>query len=89
MLTNLAACICAPVSTTPEPELQQTCADLNGHIIEIEHITIQLEKHPSAEIWPELFAEYATPFNNYGKHKPTFFRGTQTYHGSAGNRSTQ
>ncbi|KAL4870639.1 hypothetical protein BDV12DRAFT_207388 [Aspergillus spectabilis] len=82
------ACICAPVSTTPEPELRQTCADLSGHIIEIEHITLQLEKHTSAENWPELFAEYAIPFNSCGKHKPTFFRGTQTYHGSAGNRST-
>ncbi|KAL5332443.1 hypothetical protein BJX70DRAFT_392987 [Aspergillus crustosus] len=75
-------------STTPDLDPRQTCADLAGHMVEIEHIILQLEQHPDAENWPKLFSDYFASFSGCPQHKPTLLRGIQTYHGSAGTRST-
>ncbi|KAL4921091.1 hypothetical protein BDW62DRAFT_139575 [Aspergillus aurantiobrunneus] len=78
------SCICpAEVS---DIELRQTCADLNGHMAEVEHITLQLEEHPDSESWLDIFEEYVAESERWDDLR-TFFRGTQTYHGSGGDRS--
>ncbi|KAL5000608.1 hypothetical protein BDV10DRAFT_192662 [Aspergillus recurvatus] len=78
------SCLC-PYPPSNDLEVRQTCADLNGHIVEVEHIILQLEKQDDSENWPDLFEEYVTEYND--TDATTFFRGTQTYHGSGGDRS--
>ncbi|KAI9367962.1 hypothetical protein BJX61DRAFT_546993 [Aspergillus egyptiacus] len=77
------SCICPLPATIPDLELRQTCADLNGHMVEVEHITLELEQHLDTENWPELFQECISHLSE----EPTRFRGTMTYHGSASDRS--
>ncbi|KAL2863053.1 uncharacterized protein BJX67DRAFT_385033 [Aspergillus lucknowensis] len=77
----------AYTATLSELELRQTCADLDldGHMVEVEHITLQLEKHPDPENWPSIFKECVFPLSEYTEDR-IFFRGAQTYHGSGGRR---
>ncbi|KAL3473757.1 hypothetical protein BJX99DRAFT_272054 [Aspergillus californicus] len=84
--SSYMTCICPLPLTIRDLELHQTCAELNGHMVEVEHATISLTEHPDLGNWPELFQELVSPFSGLGQN-PILFRGTLTYHGSVENRS--
>ncbi|KAL4783227.1 hypothetical protein BJX76DRAFT_348736 [Aspergillus varians] len=66
------ACIC-PTSTLTDLENRQTCADSNGHMVEVEHITIQLEEHADPQNWPDIFEQYVCEFSGWNNETRTFF----------------
>ncbi|KAL4899158.1 hypothetical protein BDW74DRAFT_171722 [Aspergillus multicolor] len=83
LLNPEETCFCPYPPTSSDLELRHSCADGSGHIIEVEHITIQLDIHDDPKNWPALFEEFVTEYTQGA----TFFRGIQTYHGSSESRS--
>ncbi|KAL3456806.1 hypothetical protein BJX64DRAFT_31760 [Aspergillus heterothallicus] len=81
------SCICPPPARTPDLSDRQTCADLSDHMLEVEHMTLYLEKSTDPGNWPALFDECIYSLGEYSEDR-LFFRGIQTYHGSGGERST-
>ncbi|RDW59377.1 uncharacterized protein DSM5745_11072 [Aspergillus mulundensis] len=77
------SCFCPYPPTSSDLEVRHSCADGSGHIIEVEHITLQLDIHDDPKNWPDLFEKFVTEYT----HDTTFFRGIQTYHGSSESRS--
>ncbi|KAL2830654.1 hypothetical protein BJY01DRAFT_254591 [Aspergillus pseudoustus] len=81
------SCICPPPVRATDLNDRQTCADLSDHIVEVEYMTLHLEKSTDPENWPPLFSECIYPLSGFSEDH-LFFRGMQTYHGSGGERST-
>ncbi|KAL4957931.1 hypothetical protein BDW69DRAFT_205319 [Aspergillus filifer] len=76
------SCFC-PYPPDPEDlQISQTCADLTGHMNEVEHITLRLEEHADPLNWPDLFDQHITSFRHPRDENLTLFCGTMTWHGS-------